>query len=306
MLAGYAFLEGKYMPVDEAKVNVMTHALQYGTGIFEGIRGNWNEEKKELYLFRMREHYERLINGSKLLKISLPYTVDELCKMTVELVKQGKFKEDIYIRPLAYKSSTAFGVRLHNLQDDIMIIAVPWGSYFDAETIKCCVSSWRRPDNNVIPPQVKATGVYLNNALCKTEAQNNGFDEGIMLAADGKVSEGSGENIFIVKNNKLITPSGASSILLGITRDAVKRIAKEQFGYDTEERLIDRYELYVADEAFFTGTAAHVTPIGSIDHRPLGNGDVGPVTQKIKDYYFGLIKGKRSEYPQWLTPIYHP
>jgi branched-chain amino acid aminotransferase len=306
MSAGYAYIEGQYVPVDEAQINIMTHALHYGTAVFEGIRGNWNEDKKEMYIFRLREHYERLLNGCRFLDIKLPFSTEELCKMTVDLVKNGDLKQDIYIRPLAYKSQKAFGVRLHDLESNITIVAIPWGSYFDAESLKCCVSSWRRPENNVIPPQIKSTGIYINNALVKTEAQQNGFDEGIMLSSDGKVSEGSGENLFLVKNGRLVTPSSASSILLGITRDSVKRIAREQFGIDTEERLVDRYELYMADEAFFTGTAAHVIPIGQIDHRLLGNGQVGPVTQKIKDYYGDLIKGRRTEYPQWLTPVYHP
>ena len=306
MPTGHAYIEGKFVPVDEAHINVMTHSLHYGTAVFEGLRGNWNDNKKEMYVFRLREHYERLLSGCRFLGIALSLSVDELCKITLELIRNSDIKQDIYIRPLAYKSQKVFGVRLHNLDSSIMIVCIPWDNYFEAECLKTCVSTWRRPDNNVMPTQIKSTGIYLNNALVKTEAQQNGFDEGIMLSSDGKVSEGSGENIFLVKNGKLITPHGVSSILLGITRDTVKRIAKEQFGVDTEERVIDRYELYTADEAFFTGTAAHVMPISQIDHYTLGNGQTGPLTQKIRDYYFDLIRGRRTEYPQWLTPVYYP
>jgi branched-chain amino acid aminotransferase len=217
-MTSYAYFRHQYMPLDEAKTSIMTHCLHYGTAIFEGIRGNWNSKHKQIYLFRLREHYERLHKGCRLLKIDLPHTIDELCQITVELVAKCGFEEDLYIRPLAYKSSESLGVRIHNLEDSFLVFAIPWGPYLDVDKAKCAVSSWRRPDDNVIPPQIKITGLYINNALAKTEAVLNGMDEAIMLTPDGYVSEGSGENIFLVINGKLVTPASYNNILLGITR----------------------------------------------------------------------------------------
>ena len=264
-MPAYAFFQKKFVTMPEAKVGVMTHALHYGTALFEGIRGNWNADKGEMYLFRLKEHYQRLHNGAKLLKISLDYSVDEMINLTVELVRKNGLKEDTYVRPLAYKSTEQMGVRLHNLDDDFLMFAIPWGRYLDTDSCKCGVSSWRRPADNSIPPQVKATGIYINNALAKTEAIENGYDEAIMLAPDGHVSEGSGENIFLVIDGKLHTPATYNNILVGITRDTVIQLAKNELGIETVERSIDRVELYMAQECFLTGTAAHLTPVSEID-----------------------------------------
>ena len=300
----YAFFHGQFVPLAEAKIGVMTHALHYGTALFEGIRGNWNSEQKQIYLFRLKEHYERLGKGCRLLKIKLPYSVDELCRITVELVERCGFEEDIYIRPLAYKSSEALGVRLHDLEDDFLVFAIPWGRYLDMDAAKCCVSSWRRPDSNVIPPQAKITGLYINNALTKTEAMENGFDEGIMLTPDGYVSEGSGENIFLVINGQLFTPASYNNILMGITRDTVIKLAQNELGIETIERPIDRSELYTANECFLTGTAAHITPIAEIDHHRIGNGGIGKITGKLQKLYFEVIRGKAPKHLAWCTAVY--
>jgi len=302
-MPSYAYFKKKFLPLAEANINIMTHALHYGTAIFEGIRGNWNEERQQTYIFRLKEHYQRLKNGSRLLKIDLP-SVEEMSNITVELVKKCDFKEDIYIRPLAYKSSEALGVRLHNLESDFAVFAVPWGAYLDMDSCKVSVSSWRRPADNVIPPQLKATGLYLNNAFTKTEAQENGFDEGIMLSPDGYVSEGSGENIFLFKNDQLVTPPVYNSILVGITRDAIIKLAKNELGLETAERPIVRAELYSADECFLTGTAAHLTPVSQIDRRPIGEQEIGPVTTKLQKLYFDVIQGKNPKYMEWCTPVY--
>jgi len=197
-MPSYAYFHKQFVPLSQAKIGVMTHALHYGTAIFEGIRGNWNSEQRQIYLFRLREHYERLRNGCHILKIDLPYTIDELCQITVELVEMCRFEEDVYVRPLAYKSAERLGVRLHDVEDDFLAFVIPWGPYLDVDKARCGISSWRRPDYNVIPPQAKVTGLYANNALAKSEAIENGFDEAIMLTPDGSVSEGSGENIFLV------------------------------------------------------------------------------------------------------------
>ena len=300
----YAFFHNQFVPLAEAKIGIMTHALHYGTAIFEGIRGNWNSEQEQIYIFRLKEHYQRLENGCRLLRINLSHPVEELCQITVELVRKCGFKEDIYIRPLAYKSSEALGVRLHDLDDDFLVFAIPWGRYLDMDACRCCVSSWRRPADNVIPPQAKITGLYVNNAFTKTEAMDNGFDEGIMLSPDGYVSEGSGENIFLVINGRLVTPPTYNSILVGITRDTVIALAKNELGIETMERPVDPAELYTADECFLTGTAAHITPVAEIDHRKIGDGRVGEIAGTLQKLYFAVIKGNNPKYLDWCTPVY--
>jgi branched-chain amino acid aminotransferase len=303
-MPSYAYFQGKFMLLEEAKVGIMTHFLHYGTAVFEGIRGNWNDKQKQTYIFRLKEHYERLAKGCAVLNIKLPLSIDELCKKTVELVAKCGFQEDIYIRPLAYTSSQALGVRLHDLEHDFFMFAFPWGRYLDKDKVVCGVSSWHRPEDNVIPPQIKATGIYINNALAKTEAIQNGYDEAIVLAPDGHVSEGSGENIFLVIDGKLITPATTNNILTGITRNTVIELAEKELGMATVHRSIDRSELYTAEECFLTGTAAHVTPVSEIDHRKVGNGEIGPITAKIQEIYAKVIRGVHPKYMHWCTPVY--
>ena len=304
-MTSYAFFNGKIVPLAEAKIGVMTHAFNYGTACFEGIRGNWNNDEEQIYLFRPRDHYQRLLNNCRILKLSIPHTVDELCQLTVELLENNGFREDLYVRPLAYKSSEVVGVRLHDLDDDFLIFVTPFGPYLDiTKGITCCVSSWRRIDDNMIPPRAKITGLYVNSALAKTEAVDNGFDEAIMLTHEGHVSEGSGENVFLVMDGKLVTPPSSDNILIGITRDTVIKLAKWELGIETIERQIDRSELYIADECFLTGTAAHVTPVLEIDHRKIGNGGVGSITKKLQDLYFNIVQGRNKKYLDWCTPAY--
>ncbi|MFC2005627.1 branched-chain amino acid transaminase [Chloroflexota bacterium] len=303
-MPSYAFLHNEFVPLSEAKIGVMTHALHYGTALFEGIRGNWNSKHQQIYIFRIKEHYERLYNGCRVLKINLPYSIDKLCQITVELVERCGFQEDIYIRPLAYKSSEALGVRLHDLDSDFLVFAIPWGRYLDVDKAKCAISSWRRPDDNVIPPQVKITGIYVNNAFAKTEAVENGFDEAIMLSPDGRISEGSGENIFLVMDGKLVTPAGYNSILIGITRNTVIELARNELGIETIERPLDRSEVYTAQECFLTGTAAHITPIAEVDRRMIGNGEIGEITKKLQEIYSDIIRGDNPKYLGWCTPAY--
>lgn len=302
-MPSYAFLHKQFVPLEEAKIGIMTHALHYGTALFEGIRGNWNGERKQTCIFRLQEHYQRLMRGCQIMNIKLSHSLDELCRLTVELVNKCAFQEDIYIRPLAYKSSQALGVRLHALDDDFLVFAFPWGPYLDKEKISCGVSSWHRPQDNVIPPQIKAAGIYINNALAKTEAISNGFDEAIMLAPDGHVAEGSGENIFLVIDGQLVTPPPNNNILTGITRNTAMELAKNELGLETIERQIDRSELYLADECFLTGTAAHVTPVGEIDHRQIGNGEIGEITGKLQQLYTEVIRGNNKKYLHWCTLV---
>ncbi|MBI2848440.1 MAG: branched-chain amino acid transaminase, partial [Chloroflexi bacterium] len=276
----------------------------YGTALFEGIRGNWNSEQRQIYIFRMKEHYERMLNGCRVLKINMPYSVEHLCQITVQLVEKCGFQEDIYIRPLAYKSSESMGVRLHDLESDFLVFAIPWGRYIDVDKARCVISSWRRPDPNVIPPQIKVAGLYVNNAFAKTDAIENGFDEAIMLSPDGHISEGSGENIFLVIDGKLVTPPSYNSILMGITRNTVIELAQKELGIGTIERPIDRGELYTAQECFLTGTAANITPVAEVDHRKIGDGEIGEVTRKIQKLYADVVRGMNTKYLKWCTPAY--
>jgi branched-chain amino acid aminotransferase len=303
-MPSYAYFQKQYVRLEEARIGIMTHALHYGTAIFEGIRGNWNSRQKQTYLFRLKEHYERMMKGCRILNIKLPYSQDELCRITVELVARCAFEEDVYVRPLAYKSTQALGVRLHGLEDDFFVFVIPWGPYLDMDKARCGVSSWHRPDDNVNPPQVKSTGIYINNALAKTEAVSNGFDEAIMLAPDGHVSEGSGENIFLVIDGRLVTPASYNNILMGITRNTVIELARNELGIETIERPIDRSELYTAEECFLTGTAAHITPVAEIDHRQIGDGEIGQITGKLQEIYARVIRGNHTKYLSWCTPVY--
>jgi branched-chain amino acid aminotransferase len=298
-----AYFQGKIVPLDEAKISIKTHAFLYGTACFEGIRGNWNEEQEELYLFRTREHYERLRNSCKILKIGLDLSDDELCDLTTKLVVEAGYTEDVYIRPIAYKSQEEIGPRLHDIEDDFLIFVMPFGNYLDPDAgIRCMTSTWRRVDDGSIPARAKVNGIYVNSALARTEAHENGFDEAIMLDDRGHVSEGSGENIFVVRKGKLITPPPSDNVLEGISAATVVQLAKDELGIETVERSIDRSELYVADECFMTGTAAHVTAVTEVDRRLVGEGGTGKITKQLQQLYFDAIRGKNEKYAGWLTP----
>ena len=300
-----AFFRGQIVPVERAQVSVMTHALHYGTAVFEGIRGNWNDEQGKLYVFRMKEHYDRLIQGCRMLLMDIPYSADDLCEITVELLQSSGYKEDLYVRPLAYKSEELVAnLKLQELESDFTLMAVPFGAYIDVEgAIHCTTSSWRRIDDTIIPPRVKISGHYVNSILAKTEATLAGFDEAIMLTPGGDVSEGSGENLFLITDGQIFTPPVADNNLTGITRDSAITLAREELGIEVVERNIRRSELYLADEVFLTGTAAHITPVGSLDRRPIGSGEVGPLTKKISDVYLDAIRGGNPKYRSWCTEI---
>ena len=301
----FAFFKGDFVPLADAKVGIMTHALNYGTAVFEGIRGNWNQEDRQIYLFRVKEHFERLHKSARILNMTLAYSVDELFDITLKLVEMCGFEEDIYVRPMVYQSGEVLGVRSHDVENDFFIFVAPFGPYFSGdEGIRCCISSWRRPLDTMIPPRAKVTGIYVNSAMAKTEAMLNGFDEGIMLTQDGHVCEGSGENLFVVDNGTLVTPSPADSVLLGITRSTIMEIAEKEMGMPSWERQVDRSELYSASEVFLTGTAAHITPVIEIDNRAIGAGKVGPVTRQLSDTYVDIIRGKNEKYGTWCTPVY--
>ncbi len=301
-----AFFQGKYVPMEEAKIGIMTHAFLYGTACFEGIRGYWNQERDEMFVFRMKEHYQRMLQSIKLLRIKTDYTIDDLCEITLEVLKQCGDRTDVYVRPIFYKSSEFVGVKLDDLEDDFLLFSVPFGDYLDlAKGLHVKVSSWRHLDDNTIPMRAKINGAYVNAALAKSDALMDGYDEAIFLDSRGHVSEGSAANLFIVRDGKLIPPPVTSDILEGVTRNTIIELAREELGIETLEREIDRTELYTCDEAFFVGTGAQVSCITQIDHRPVGTGAIGELGRDIQRIYFDVAKGKVPQYSQWREPVYN-
>ena len=307
-----AFLNGEYMALADAKVNVMTHALNYGTGVFEGIRAYWDDEEEQLLLFRVREHFERMHQSARILRIGIDYSVDELVEICVNVLRAGNFREDVYVRPLAFKSALQVGLNmvamgpdgLRPIENGFTLFALPFGNYLDIEKpIRCTISAWRRVNDNMIPARGKVTGIYVNSSLAKTEALESGFDEAIMLTHDGHVSEGSGENLFIVRHGKLLTPSLSEDILEGVTRATVMQIALDDLGIETIERPIDRTELYIADELFLVGTGAQISPVREIDGRIIGDGEIGPVTGALQDLYFDIVRGRSAKYREWCLSV---
>ena len=300
----YAYFRGEIIPLADAKIGVMTHAFNYGTAVFEGIRGNWNEEEETTFLFRVREHYARLEQSCRILNLPFNEDIDNLIDITIEIAAKSGYREDIYIRPLVYASSEVLGVRLHGLETDVVVFVAPFGPYLDIEQgARCHTSTWRRVDDMGIPPRAKVTGIYVNSALAKAEAQLNGFDEAIVLNTDGHVSEGSGENIFIIRDGVLLTPPPSDNVLEGITAQTVKILAANELGIETIERTIDRTELYIADEVFMTGTAAHVTPVVEVDRRSINGGVPGPITKQLVESYSNVIRGKNKNYEDWCLPV---
>ncbi|MBI5116767.1 branched-chain amino acid transaminase [Candidatus Poribacteria bacterium] len=301
----YAYFEGKIVPIEDAKVSIMTHTFNYGTGVFEGIRGYWNAEEGQLYIFKLREHYVRMFKNFNLFNIEIPLTIDDACSITAELARKNEYRRDMYIRPLAYKSSYEIGPRVHNLKNEFAIFNIPLGDYVNtSDGLSVTVSSWRRVPDNCIPARSKAIGIYINSALASTEAKGNGFDEAIMLTQDGQVSEGSAMNLFMVRDGALVTPPVTANILEGVTRQTIMQIAREQMDIETIIRSVDRTELFIADELFFCGTGAQVAPITSVDRRPVGAGKPGELTMKLQALYFAVVQNRLAEYSRWLTPVY--
>ena len=301
----WVYLDGEVKRYEDARLGLMTHALHYGTGVFEGIRGYWSPEHEQLFILKLREHYARMQRSVKVLKLKIPITLDELCQVSIELVRKNNFRQDIYIRPFAFKSSEEIGVRLHNLKNSFAIYVTPYGNYVDIERgIRCMVSSWRRIDDNAAPPRAKITGIYVNSALAKTEAMENGYDEAIMLTHDGHVCEGSAENIFVIRDGKVVTPPTSDNILEGLTRLGMIELFRKELDMEVAEQSIDRSELYLADEIFLCGTGAQISPVIEIDHRLIGEGTVGPVVGRIQKLYFDIVRGRNTKYRHWLTPVF--
>jgi branched-chain amino acid aminotransferase len=275
----------------------------YGTATFEGIRAYWNPERNTLFGLFLREHAERLRRSCRILLFKDIPSTDELTGLIVETIRRNRFREDAYIRPSFYKSTRAIGVRLHDLDQQLYILAVPFGNYIDTEAgVRVMTSSWRRNADEALPARGKIVGGYVNMAFQKSEAELNGFDEAVVLTADGHVNEASAANLFVVRDGVLLTPPVSDDILEGVTRNAIVQLAQDA-GIPVETRRIDRSELYVADEMFLCGTGVQVAPVVEIDHRAIGTGSIGPVTKLVKDRYFAAVRGRLPEYESWLTPI---
>ena len=304
-LPQYAYFKGKIVPYSEAKVGVMTHALNYGTAAFAGVRGYWNEEEEELFIFRPLDHYKRFLQSSELMLMGIEHTPEELTQITVDLMREEGHKQDVYIRPLVYKSDEIIGVKLHDLNADVSIVSVPFDKYVSNDTnAHVTVSSWQRVDDNMVPARGKIAGAYVNTAFIKTDAIRAGFDEALVLNHDGHLSEGSAENVFMVRDGVISTPRTTDNILEGITRRSIIEIARDEFGYEVVERAIDRTEVYLCDEFFMTGTAAQVTAVTKVDHRPLGSGEMGPITTQLRDYFQNIVRGNVEKYRHWNHPVY--
>jgi branched-chain amino acid aminotransferase len=297
------YRNGEIVAYRDAKVGLLTHGLNYGTGCFEGIRGYWNDADGDVYLFRLADHFRRMHKSAALLLIRLDDDVETMCRRTVELIRVNGYRQDVYVRPLAFKAAEEIGVRLHNVRDEFAIVAIPHQSYFAAgHALRACVSSWRRIDDNSAPARAKLTGVYVSSALAKTEAVTNGFDEAILLTADGHVAEGSAENIFIIRDGVVHTPPVSDAILEGITRASLMELLRQELRIEVRERTIDRSELYQAEEVFFSGTAVGVSPVVEIDHRPIASGSVGSISSALADLYRDVTLGRIAKYRKWVTP----
>lgn len=300
-----AYFKGKIVPYSEAKIGVLTHALNYGTGVFGGIRGYWNSEEEQLFIFRPTDHYRRFLNSAKMMCMEINHTVESLTQITIDLLRVDGYQRDIYIRPLAFKSDEIIGVKLHDLHDELSIVAVPFERYVSNDTnAHVTISSWRRVDDNAIPARGKISGAYANSALVKTDAVRAGFDEALVLTQEGHVSEGSAMNIFVIRDGVVFTPPMTDNILEGITRRTAIELLKEEFGLPVVERPIDRTEVYLCDELFMTGTAAQITTVVKVDNRPLGSGVMGPITTKLRKAFDDAIRGRNPRFRHWNVLVY--
>lgn len=301
----WVFYNGEFGRYHDTKVGLMTHALHYGTGCFEGIRAYWNAKQEQLFLLQAPAHYERLRRSANVMQMTVPHSTEELVNLTIDLLRRNQFKSDVYVRPLLYASSEDIGVRLHNLEHSFFIYAIPFGNYVEIDAgIRCMVSSWRRLPDQSLPARAKITGSYAQAALAKSEAVEGGFDEAIVLTVEGHVSEGSAENIFMLKDRTFVTPPVTDDILEGVTRTLLIGVIKDELGLPVVERSIDRTELYTCDELLLCGTGAQISPVIEVDRRMVGSGRVGEFTQELQNIYFGAVRGESPKYKDWTIPVY--
>jgi branched-chain amino acid aminotransferase len=301
---GIAYMDGRFLPMEDAKVSIATHAFNYGTGCFEGIRGYWSGEREELYLVKLEPHFRRMVASMRTIRIDVGKSPQELSDLAVELVRRNGYREDVYVRPIAYKSTAAIKVGLIGFDDAFCCFTAPMGAYLPIDRgLSVTVSGWRRNDDNAIPSRAKVTGAYINAALAVADAQDAGFDEAIMLTGDGHVSEASSSNIFLVLDGTLVTPDVTDDILVGITRGAIFDVG-QRLGIPVVQRSVDRTELFGADEIFLCGTGVQVSPVTKVDGRTIGDGKMGEVTRSVQDLYLAAVHGEVEEFMDWLTPVY--
>jgi branched-chain amino acid aminotransferase len=303
----HAYFKGAIVPYAEAKIGVLSHALNYGTAVFAGMRAYWNAEEEQLFIFRPLDHFQRFLDSSKIMNMEFDHTPNSLTQVTVNLLRADNYQRDVYIRPLAFMSDEIVGVKLHDLHNELSIVAVPFDRYVTNDTnAHVTFSSWRRVDDNAIPARGKISGAYANSALAKTDAVRAGFDEALVLTQEGHVSEGSAMNVFIVRGGAVITPPITDNILEGITRRTVMELVRKELGVPVIERPIDRTEVYLCEELFMTGTAAQITAVTRVDYRPVGSGVMGPVAAQIRRLFDDAVHGRNPKYMHWNVPVYVP
>lgn len=303
-LTKHAFFEGKIVPLGEAKVSIASHGFLYGTSVFGGMRGYWNEEKKRLFVFRPYDHFRRLLHSARMLAMETKYDEESLTQLMLDLLKTDNWQQDVYLRPTFYKADLGIGVRLHNLTDEFCIFVMKFEKYVNNDSnAHVTISSWKRIDDNVIPARGKVAGAYVNSALIKTDAVRSGFDEALVLDNNGHISEGSAMNIFMVRDGVLVTPPVTDNILEGITRRTIMELARNELGLPIVERSIDRTEVFIAEEMFMTGSAAGVVAITKVDHRSVGAGVMGPVATKLRELYDGVVRAKNDKYLHWSVEV---
>ncbi len=299
----YAFFQGDFVKIEDAKISIATHALQYGTGCFAGIRGYLDRDGKSINIFRLPDHTRRLVQSGQIIRADLPYSPDDIGNIIVDLVRKNAPKRNVYIRPFIYKSGLDLTPKLKGVKDDLAIYMLPLDDYLDlSNPIRMGVSSWQRIEDDIIPSRAKITGGYINSSLAKDEAAESGYDDAIMLNRDGKVAEASGANLFIVRNGALVTAPITADILEGITRRSLVEFARDA-GITVEERAIDRSELYISEEIFLCGTGVQIAAVGSVDGRQIGDGKRGSITKKLQDTFFSLVRGEDSPYRRYITHI---
>jgi branched-chain amino acid aminotransferase len=303
-LPTHAYFEGEIVPYSEAKVGVLTHALNYGTAIFGGLRGYWNADEEQMYLFRTQDHFKRLLQSAYIMRMDIGKTADELAAILKQLIRTANYQENIYVRPLIYKSTEMIGVKLHGVDDQISIVALPFGRYVDKEEgLHVCFSAWQRVNDNSIPARAKIAGAYANSALIKSDAILSGFDEALVLTQDGHLSESSAANVLMVRNGKLITPPSTDDVLEGITLKSVLQLARD-LGIEVEQRKIDRTEVYIAEEMMMCGTGMQLAAVTKVEHRNIGTGQMGEMTRTLRDLFFNVVSGRVPKYRDWLDPVY--
>jgi branched-chain amino acid aminotransferase len=303
-LSKHAFFEGKIVPLADAKINIATHGFLYGTAVFSGMRAYWNEERKKLFVFRPYDHFRRLLNSTRMMAMETSYDEESLIQLTLDVLRTDHWQQDVYMRPTFYKSDMGIGVRLHDLKDEFCLFTMAFEKYVKNDSnAHVTISSWRRIDDNMIPARGKVAGAYANSALIKTDANRAGFDEALVLDQNGHVSEGSAMNVFMLRDGILVTPPVTDNILEGITRRTIIELAKDELGLQVVERSIDRTEVFVSEELFMTGTAAEITAVTKIDHRPVGAGVMGPVTTKLRGLYDEVIRARNPKYQHWNVEV---